>query len=517
MAVYNKLGNEILNVYNKNGVLLEQAYDILGNELLSGEYTLKQMYKGGYIEIQPDSWDGSTPVNGTIVSASDPTAWGFPMSLSSATKSFIKSDILNGNGYGIKYIRFPLGFAYRGYRNIDSNTGLARNIGERWTGQNDALKAWFSNIADVGGGLAPEYWCLAPYWLTGGAYYSSSGNKVWAGGSYSRSTTLASIRTSDPTQYNAQIDALTDAIVNDFEYLHQNIAPVKMFGLSNEPNYGSQKYGACEWDAQTYNDVLTVLYQKVKSSSILPSDIMLHVASDDSDYFTSQGAIYIANHSDTIWGYSYHAMRYASGEDGDGADSFYKSSMFEGIKGSKDNVFINEYEYFSTTSRTDEFRCSNNMIHLIDEMVYGGAEVLHPIIHICKPTGQTSSQTNTTGYCLYAIDMTDGSYSLNTWAYNSWKMFNDNLPIGSRLFANYSVDVSDVGFMATYHNDSLRLFMANSSDSEKTFTINFGNQKSFIGKLYNLSNLGTSVSNVSGQSITFTIPAYSGLVYIEQK
>jgi hypothetical protein len=67
-----------------------------------------------------------------------------------------------GNGYGIYYIRLPLGFAYRGFRNIDATTGLAKNIGERYQGQNAALKRLMVNIVEAGGGLAPEYWCPAP-------------------------------------------------------------------------------------------------------------------------------------------------------------------------------------------------------------------------------------------------------------------------------------------------------------------------------------------------------------------
>ncbi|MFV5088365.1 hypothetical protein ACJ42C_014660 [Klebsiella pneumoniae] len=75
-----------------------------------------------------------------------------------------------GNGYGIYYIRLPLGFAYRGFRNIDAATGLAKNIGERYSGQNAALKRLMANIVEAGGGLAPEYWCPAPYWMTNGKY-----------------------------------------------------------------------------------------------------------------------------------------------------------------------------------------------------------------------------------------------------------------------------------------------------------------------------------------------------------
>ncbi|MFI9667776.1 hypothetical protein, partial [Klebsiella michiganensis] len=114
-----------------------------------------QTYRGGYIEIQPDSFIGGTEP------ATDSTTalWGFPQSLTLSEQSRLRSMMFPGNGYGIYYIRLPLGFAYRGFRNVDSATGLAKNIGERYQGQNAALKRLMVNIVEAGGGLAPEYWC----------------------------------------------------------------------------------------------------------------------------------------------------------------------------------------------------------------------------------------------------------------------------------------------------------------------------------------------------------------------
>jgi hypothetical protein len=154
------------------------------------------------------------------------------------------------------------------------------------------------------------------------------------------------------------------------------------------------------------------------------------------------------------------------------------------------------------------------MVHLIDEIVYGKAEVLHPIIHICKPTGQSAPSTNTKGYCLYQVDMDDGSYTVNTWAYNSWKMFNDNLPIGARLVKNYFIEVTGVGFMVVVKNDKLYVFVANSTSEAKTLSLGFFGNKTFNGMLYNMSNLGTTV--IQNETIkTLTVPAYSGICCIE--
>ena len=505
------------------------------------EKIIGQEYLGGYIEIQPDSWDGSNCDTDKIS-----RLWGFPHSLLSAEQVRIKDDVLKGNGYGIMYIRFPLGFAYRGYRNIDETSGLAKNIGERYSQQNTALKLFFENIAKAGGGLAPEYWCPAPYWLTGGAYHSSSGNKLTAGGEYDRTITLASIKSSDPVRYNAQIEAFTDAIVDDLEYLHQNICPVRMFGLQNEPVYGSQPYGACQYDEQTYNDVLEVLYPKIQASAVLSTynnesnEVKLLVASsDEGSPFSGIAATYIKNHSNNIWGYAHHMMRKISGEvayegANRGAD-YYKSDHYKNyVKMGHSNVFCNEYEYFSNNfdGDTNDFRCSNNMLHLINELVYGGAKVLHPVIHICKPIGQTASSTNTKGYCLYAANLkgeygTDilastnsnnlakGTYYTNATMYNSWKMFNDNLPVNSYVVGDYINTVKNGGYVVLKHSGKLYIFMANNGGEDILITLTFDKNKHLSGKYYDSKCIGKPIESVNGNTINFVVPAYSGQCWIE--
>ena len=505
------------------------------------EKIIGQEYLGGYIEIQPDSWDGSNCDTDKIS-----RLWGFPHSLLSSEQVRIKDDVLKGNGYGIMYIRFPLGFAYRGYRNIDETSGLAKNIGERYSQQNTALKLFFENIAKAGGGLAPEYWCPAPYWVTGGDYHYSSGNRLTAGGEYDRTITLASIKSSDPVQYNAQIEAFTDAIVDDLEYLHQNICPVRMFGLQNEPVYGSQPYGACRYDEQTYNDVLEVLYPKIQASTVLSTynnelnEVKLLVASsDEGSPFSGIAATYIKNHSNNIWGYTHHMMRKISGEvayegANRGAD-YYKSDHYTNyVKMGHSNVFCNEYEYFGNNfdGDTNDFRCSNNMLHLINELVYGRAKVLHPVIHICKPIGQTASSTNTKGYCLYAANLkgdygTDilastnsnnlakGTYYTNATMYNSWKMFNDNLPVNSYVVGDYINTVKNGGYVVLKHSGKLYIFMANNGSEDISITLTFDKNKHLNGKYYDAKCIGKPIESVNGNTINFVVPAYSGQCWIE--
>ena len=518
------IGNDrmvILNdgYYHSAAVPVNQAniYNLITPYIAT--HSGKSMWGGGYIEIQPDSWDGSTVVTGDIVDPGDATAWGFPMSLSEESKLAIKREVLNGNGFGISYIRFPMGFAYRGYRNIDVTTGLAKNIGQRWEGQNTQLASWLSDISKAGGGLSVEYWCPAPYWITGGEYYNESvENELWAGGNYPRTTTLRSIKTTDAEQYWSQIDEFTDAIVNDLEYVHQNIAPVRMYTLAAEPTgSGKLKYGHCHWTAELYNDVFEALSTKVLDSQILAdydgqeNEVLMHLCADDTGF--NIGESFINSHPERIWGFSHDVMRPVSGENGNGADIIKTLTWPSGSSTEWENVFICEYEYFNPNSKTDDFRFANNVVRLIFELCYRKARVIMPIIHICKPTGQSQSQTNTVGYCLYAVNMENGSFVPNTWAYNSWKMFNDNLPIGAEIISGGDGGQTNCGYVILKHGADLFVLLGNYSDTEKTVILSFDESLSLNGKLYSTSALGLAQATKTGKDISFTIPAYCGIVY----
>ena len=529
MSVY-KLNSDILQTaFSKNEDVLSQAYDIDKNPLLGNidnpydaAHANGSIFAGGYIEIQPDSWDGSTVCTGDIVDPTDPTAWGFPMSLSASAKASIKEDILSGQGYGVSYIRFPMGFGYRGYRNIDATTGLAKNIGQRWEGQNTELKAWFKDIADAGGGLSVEYWCPPVYWLTGGAYYNPNvRNELWAGGSYPRTTTLASIRISDPTQYNAQINAFTNAILNDLEYVHTNICPVRMYTLAGEPSEGGQtKYGHCHWDKDVYTDVFEILHPKVMNSKILAkynnkeNIVLMHLCADNRGF--TIGTTFIRKHKDWIWGYSHDTSRLISGQDnGAGADLLKNLSYPVDSSPEWKNVFICEYEYFSDV-KSDQYKFANNVVRIIFEMWYRKAKVVMPVIHICKPKGQSDSATNTKGYCLYAVDMSTGEYTTNPWSYNSWKMFNDNVPIGSIIWKGGDAGLLQAGYIILRKETQMIILMGNYSDSTKTMTLSFNDDVYLTGKEYSLSKLGEPYGVKSGKEIQFSIPAFTGLVWSNQ-
>lgn len=503
------------------------------------ESIVNQEYLGGYIEIQPDSWTGST---NTAVDSTTET-WGFPQSLSKSEQARLKKDLFPGDGKGLMYVRFPLGFAYRGYRNIDGISGRSKNMGERYIGQNAALKRLFENIANAGGGLAPEYWCPAPHWVTSGTYWGV--NYPTAGGSYPQSTRLSSIVSSDPAQFAAQVDAFTDAIVDDLEYLHQNIAPVRMFGLQNEPALTKFKYGGCSYNNTEYSAILSALVPKIRASSILATwngdqnEVLIHVASDTPSDPFAVAATFINEHADWIWGYSYHRIHDISGQNGSSTSStfaadYFKSTNFSTLKGSKDNVFINEFEYFLPEQYSDDFKFANTVLYLINNAVYGGAKVFMPIIHVCKQLGATDRATNTKGYALvqcnlqqqYGVSPADNennSYNQNYGTfvpvahnYNAWKVFSDNLPVGAmRVGGETKVSANRVGYVAYKFNGKLIVFAANNQNNAVDLVLTFNSSKSFECKQYSRNELAAALKPKAGSTITLTLPSKCAQVLIE--
>ncbi|MFM8098598.1 hypothetical protein PU656_22010 [Klebsiella pneumoniae] len=490
-----------------------------------------QTYRGGYIEIQPDSFIGGTEP------ATDSTTelWGFPHSLTLSEQNRLRSMMLPGNGYGIHYIRLPLGFAYRGFRNIDTATGLAKNIGERYAGQNAGLKRLMANIVDAGGGLAPEYWCPAPYWMTNGKYAGtpSAYNQPWAGGAYPRKTTLDSIKGSDPEQYAAQIDAMSDAMLNDFEYLHQNVGPVRMYGLQNEPQYGHELYGVCKYTDRVYSDLLAALQPKIAASAILSewegqaNTPLLHVASDNDWHI---GQTYIDAHPETIWGYSHHNIT-AIATDAD----WLKSSTFINQKGGKKNVFVNETEYMRPENSSNAWKCANNMLRDVHNLTFGGAEVVMPVIHLCKQLGESTSYTsNTDGYAIMRCNLPQkygvapgasgnedfigyGGFGENAWNYNAYRLTADNLPVGSiRVGGQPTISTAGIGVAAFRAGGKLKLFLVNRNAGAAAITVSLGAAKTLTGRHYDLSHAGDALTSRTGSAITFVLPAYSGQCWSEK-
>lgn len=501
--------------------------------------TAGQTYMGGYIEIQPDSFNGgsSTPA---IDGATD--TWGFPQSLTPSEQVRLRQNLFPGGGVGLKYIRFPLGFAYRGGRVIDDATGLIKQIGERYAGQNAAIASLLANVVAEGGGLMPEYWSPAPYWKTTGKY---GGGELWAGGGYSRTTKLQSIRTSDVTQFNAQVAAFTDAIINDLEYLHQNVAPVRGFGLQNEPVFDFvQNYGTCGYDSATMVAVLKSLIPKIRNSAILstysgqPNTVLLHHNSWEGFDPASEGGLIVSDATvlstgktalQEMWAGSRHDIENIS------ADAEYlrvNAGTWRGYA-AKPN-FINEFEYFTPGDHTDQWRCANSMLKMVYELRYLQAPVVMPIIHVAKQLGQSSSESNTIGYALakvrlpapYGEDPSTpgdsdpainyGEFGFVAPNYNAWRFIADNVPHGSVRRTISGTAPSNIGITAlTKPDGKLVLLLANRTASAADVTLDLSASAILSGKRYDYQSAGAALPRKGGAICTFSLQPYSGEAWAE--
>lgn len=514
---YSYNGDQATIVYNYNGNVIDNSGLIDYSDITVKSYATKsismsslspkQEYMGGYIEIQPDSYNGS----GRPAYDSTTETWGFPYSLSEQSKEEIHNEILSGNGYGMMFVRFPLGFAYRGYRNIDAITGLAKNFGERFEGQNESLRTWLESISDSGGGIAPEYWSPPPYWMTGG-------NTGYLSASAGSTTKLSEIY--GTTSYDERIDAFTDAIVDDLEYLHQNVARVCMFGLQNEPHSMNASYGSCGYDEQTYYDVMNSLVPKIRNSQILSvwknqqNEVLLHTDSQEK-LFNNWDLCkrLVDENKDWFWGYTHHVG--ANGGDGIYSSARYKQYVTD-IIGDVNNVFNNEFEYFNGVSEDEEEGAFINSVQrMMREMIYSGACCPHPVIHICKQIGATSQSSNTSGYCMYKVDLSDGSIEPNRWAHSAWLPFN-SIPIGSVVYCDGDNNAYNGAWMIFEHDRKKIVMLCNNASEFNSIKISFGSTKSFAGKEYGIDGLNGSVFVRSGETIEFKCKPKTVQVWFER-
>lgn len=438
----------------------------------------------------------------------------------------------------MRFIRFPMGFAYRGLRNIDGTSGLARNIGERFSGINASVSALLANVVGSGGGLHAEYWSPAPHWKTTSTY---GNGRLWAGGSNARTVTLNSIRTSDPTQYAAQIAAFTDAVINDLEYLHANVAPVRGFGLQNEGlDTTESNYGTCNYSAVEYQDVIKALIPKIRNSTALSTyggqanSVFIHI--------DSWGGM-----ADTaaLWNSSTTLSTGKTALQEIGAQTYHSIvSLYQNPDWIKTNAtrlrtaalgkptYNNEFEYFDLSGISSGARFARTSLKMIHDLNLLDAPYIMPIIHGTKQLGQTSATSNTEGYALtkarlpapFGEDPSTagdsdptigfGQFGFINTNWNAAQFVTGNLPAGSKI---RKVDLSPggdgIGLVAAMVAGKLRVWAVNNSNTAKDVTITLPISATYIATSYTAPTAGAAFGTQTGSALTFSLPAYTGVVW----
>jgi len=504
--------------------------------------TAAQTYLGGFTEVQVDSFNGGAQ-GATAVPATDSTTdlWGLPYSLTAAEKTRMRDAMFPGDGTMHRYIRFPLGFAYRGLRNIDGTSGLARNIGERYAGQNQSVADLLANVVPGGGGLLAEYWSPAPHWKTTSAY---ANGRLWAGTGYSRATSLDSIRTSAPTAYAAQIEAFTTAVVNDLEYLHANVGPVRGFALQNEAiSTIEENYGTCIYSATEYMDVWKSVVPKIRASSVLatyggnPNSVLIHAESWnglaataalwDSATALSTGKTALQE----LWAQSIHQISAIS------ADPDYiktnAASLATLARGRP--TIISEFEYFTPGNYTDAQRFARTALKMVHELNLLGSPAVMPIIHMVKPLGQNGSASSTLGYALTKARLPEpygiapgstgdvdptigyGEFDFIAPNYNAAKFLCGNLPAGAVIHkVSLTGGPAGLGCVGAKVAGKFRIFIVNLSTVTRSVSIGLPSSGTYSGKRYSAGLRGAPIAGTrTGASLSVSIPANCAECWIE--
>eukprot|EP00937_MAST-01D_sp_MAST-1D-sp2_P003165 g3165.t1 len=175
----------------------------------------RQVFEGIEVELMSDSigsYNEGMPGGGTLVPDDDASTTGAPHDLAPPERVRFATEVMRG----VRTIRLAMGLYLRGL-SPDNKSVIGR-----WPSQMSELK----QLQDLSGidGWAPEYWSPPPHWKSTGSYYGG---------------TLKSFNESF-------LDAFSDSVVRDIEYLRRAGLRVRSWGLQNEPNFEHTNFtGKC--------------------------------------------------------------------------------------------------------------------------------------------------------------------------------------------------------------------------------------------------------------------------------
>lgn len=496
-----------------------------------------QTFLGQGLQIQLDSFNG-----GATTPATDSTTdtWGAPFSLTVSERARAKGIFMPGNGRRTRYHRASNGLVWRGFRNIDQTSGLAKNLGERFPGNLSTLPDYMANVYSSGGGDILGYWSPAPHWKTTSAYAKGG---LWAGGSNARSVRLDDIRTSDPTGYATQVGLISDAMLDDCEWWHQNVGRVVGFDLSNEGlqiavNTGVN-YGTCTFSAAEYKSILAAIIPKIRNSTILstwngqPNAVMILGTSQDNfaaaagTTFTDTTPLSTGKSIDgETFAYTGHAIAQVI------ADPDWIRKNMTKLRAQatySKGIYANEYEYSDSGGPPDgPTRFAFSVAQQLHWLNLGDAPIVHPIIANFKQVGQQTVQSSTIGYAQAKVrlpapydDGSDTSIAQGTFDtipsnFNAAICVGDNIPWDTPIYkVSLPPSTSKVAAVACLVAGKLRILIVNFGATSQTFGLGLNAQRTMNMKQYDAVNVGIAAGQVSGYVASVTIPAYTAFVLTE--
>ncbi|MEV6012243.1 hypothetical protein AB0M29_36255 [Streptomyces sp. NPDC051976] len=446
----------------------------------SGSYTIrfdqprKQTILGLGFEIQSDSiGSGNNGLPSTVS--------GVPYDLVDSERTRFYQQMLKvRSDHGFRYCRLALGLYYRG----TDSTG--KHLQDRYPGQ-AALLADMISQAGIEG-ISAEYWSPTPGWKSNNSYIKGS---------------LASFAPGD-------LDALGDAMVGDLDYLAARGVPISMWGLQNEPTYGTD-YSSCVYSADQYHQAFAAVAPKIRAKY---PHAMIHANSLDG-WSGSYGQAIKADHSALSYvdAWTYHRV-------GADSDDQITGDFTSGAAGKL--VFNNEFEYLD--NKTSDVRTINTAQSLMNWMTFQNAPTWF-WLHALKPTTNAEAPGYGLGYWRPPSD-TDFSHFPNIpvghWDFNpqNWNAvagFVQYMPWDS---VRYGVDeprhtdgsyFTDHRIMAWKTPQGKPVFAITNRSTTDSFTYTVDTQTSapFQGHRFGPSTNNQTLTTVNGPSLTLTVPPLS--------
>ncbi|WP_094759302.1 golvesin C-terminal-like domain-containing protein [Sedimentisphaera salicampi] len=449
----------------------------------SGSYTVrlgqeKQTVWGLGVEIQPEA-ERRGGIN---------RSKGIPGDLTESERKRFYNELL-GFGHGFRYMRLPMGLFYTG---LDDER---KQFQQNWSSQNSEL----AEMIDESGieGFNFEYWSPAPYFKS---------NNRFVGGS---------LKKFDKTF----LTEFGNSIVKDLRYVQENIAPVKMFSLQNEPTVGEAGYGCCEYSGQEYCDTFRAVAPIVKNEF---PELFIHADSQAGQY--GKGSILIRDDSkalEYVDGWSWHRVGKNSDEQIRYSDSRFK-------KDAEGRPVLNvEFEYLDGAG--SQWRFVNTAQSIMNWFAFNESPAWF-WLHALKPTDTLIGERFGLGFWRPSSDNDFTRYvdiKKKHWQYN-W--YHWNAVAGFLKYMPWDSVVCRVDEEQTRKNQRIlawktpegKLVIAltnRSSDTPFEYNIDMGVDAEFKGYRYTSqtrNNIGKYVGIRKGRQFSRELSPFSVEFWVQQ-
>lgn len=532
----------------------------------------RQTVMGMMLETSADSING----DGVGVIDDGTEDWGFPQSLAGdfstpgtpayrAAKELLSVDDGWGGRASVSHVRQADGIYRRGQTDLlNPGSGLYRNFVARFPEWDTKFKA----MCDAAGIRGAYY---MKWSLPGGLKINrgQSDERRWiqggyprAGGSYANTITLHSIRTSDPTQFAAQRDLIALHNRLDMEKYHQEIKPILLWSLNNEP-MATTAYPSCSYgDDATFYEVFKACVKQILASAILsPGGVLsIKILGDAYAGYTGSGMALMRADTEVLangltmlqnfWGYDYHGIT-ATCEN----PLFVPNNTAEALASGKKLVngeqewfdnFVAPYKNASGATAyymdpgadrianpeyvPPERRTTHTALAWINQLVTFDAPWVN-FIHMGKPT-HTAAFFERQGRALVSYrvpgratasdvpDLAEGDWVAVGPNANPFRAFLRGLHQDFTRHLAYGGDLAaGHGVVAGKRLDGRwSIILVNHTDTQwiTGFSIGRGVSKTMRGWQFDKDNWQTSLGESVGSGKTITIPARSGQVWVAE-